>query len=275
MEHCNLQSLINALEYGTNLHIGVLFFGNYGNPKLKVSYENTIHPSKVCTQFKDSLYGYKKCFKCRNLAIKKALKEKKSFGGVCINGVYEYTHTVLENDNIICIIFIGNIIPDEKNNQKLTKKIGDKKHLLLSMEKEFDYKKCETFGIIIESYIKLLLNDQEHTQLYTSYNALIENIKTFIRANIENDIPISKLAQIFHYNEKYLGRLFKKETNMTYNEYILSKRIAKAEFLLRKTNDTIINIATVSGFNNVTYFNRVFKKHFNITPTEYRKTHTF
>ena len=67
--------------------------------------------------------------------------------------------------------------------------------------------------------------------------------------------------------------MFKKEIGITYSEYIISKRIAKAQFLLKNTTDTVINIAAISGFNNVTYFNRVFKKHLRLTPTEYRKLH--
>ena len=271
MNHCNLQSLIDALEYGTNLHIGVIFFGNYGNEKLKVSYDNTIHPCKVCSEFKKTSKGLKKCFKCRNLAIQKAIKEKKSFGGICINGVYEYTHTIVENEDVICIIFIGNIIPDDDNSQKLIYKLGNNKELLGTMEKDFDYKKCKTFGLLIESYIRLLLKDTEIIKNKSSYNALIENIKTFIDTNIENDIPIIKIADIFHYNEKYLGRLFKSETGITYNEYINTQRLNKAKFLLETKSDSIINISILSGFNNVTYFNRLFKRPFKITPSEYRK----
>ena len=274
MNHCNLQNLIDALEYGTNLHIGIIFLGNYGNEKLKVSYNNTIHPCKVCSLFKKTSNGLQKCFRCRNLAIKKAINEKKSFDGMCINGIYEYTHTVLENDDVICIIFIGNIIPDDNNSQKLIKKLGDNKELLLTMEKDFNLTKCKMLAFLIESYVKMLLNDTESTENRSTYNALIENIKTFIDSNIENDISITKIAEIFHYNEKYLGRLFKKETGMTYNEYINKQRFTKAKFLLKKTNDTIINIAMLCGFNNVTYFNRLFKKNFKMTPSEYRKTHT-
>lgn len=271
MNYCNLQSLIDALEYGTNLHIGVIFLGNYGNEKLKIDYKNTIHSCKICSEFKKTSSGLKKCFKCRNLAIKKAINEKKSFGGICINGIYEYTHCVIEKNNVICIILIGNIIPDISQSQRLINKVGNNKELLGTMEKDFDIKRCETLGILIESYIKLLLNENKSDKNLSTYNPLIENIKTFVDANIESDITITKVAEFFHYNEKYLGRLFKKEVGLTYNEYIITKRLEQAKILLKTTDNTIINVATLSGFNNVTYFNRVFRKYFDMTPSNYRK----
>ena len=76
---------------------------------------------------------------------------------------------------------------------------------------------------------------------------------------------------IFHYNEEYLGRLFKKETHMSFSDYVSKQRIERAKRLLIETNDSVVSIAVKVGFNNVTYFNRVFKKYLNMTPLEFRK----
>jgi len=79
------------------------------------------------------------------------------------------------------------------------------------------------------------------------------------------------VARLFHYNEKYLGRLFKKETGQTFKEYINKKRIQIAQNMLLNTNYTVTEIAVQTGYNNVTYFNRIFKKIKGVTPTAYRK----
>jgi len=100
---------------------------------------------------------------------------------------------------------------------------------------------------------------------------MIENIKRYITSNPGGDITLGELAGIFHYNEKYLGRLFKRETGKTLHEYINEKRVRRAEQLLRTTGENIINISERVGFNNVTYFNRIFKKIHGKSPAAYRK----
>ena len=98
-----LYDLIRYLQKGTNLHIGVLFFGSYGNELCRLPHAATIHTSPVCEQMKLGSAGFRRCFRCRNMAIRKALETKRAFGGLCSNGVYEYMHpVVLEGEVAIC-----------------------------------------------------------------------------------------------------------------------------------------------------------------------------
>ncbi len=270
MEYTNLCDMINCLQYGTKLHIGVLFFGNNGNVKCVLPNDKKIHPSPICEEFKGrGKEGFDRCFRCRNLAIRKAQKRKKAFGGICVNGVYEYTRPVVIGDETVCVIYIGNILDSEKGYEKLVNSIKGKEELFDTMEKNFNLEKCETVGKLIESYIRFLL-ERFSNKKYVE-NPLIENIKSYISANSEFNIEISHIAKIFHYNEKYLGRLFKKTTSQSINDYINDERLLKAKHLILNTDEKLIDISLNVGFKNVTYFNRLFKKKFGITPTQFRK----
>ncbi len=271
MEYSSLYDLISYLQYGTHLHIGVLFFGDYGNEKCILPHKQTIHAGKICDEFKSHEDGYRRCFKCRNLAVKKALTTKKPFSGFCINGVFEYTRPVVIENDVACIIYIGNILSE--NSEKLKSRLPEKLHLLDTLEKNFGLDDCEKVGGLLETYIRTLLENIPSCNK-NKFNPLIENIKNYIEANLEFDIKISQIAEAFHYNERYLGRLFKKETNMSFSDYISSKRLIKSKSLLKNTDFTVLDISSKLGFNNVTYFNRLFKKTFKITPTEYRKKTT-
>ena len=270
MEYNNLYDLISALSYGTNLHIGVLFFGHYGNEKLSIPYKNTIHTSKICELVKNMPGCFPKCYRCRNLAIEKALLTKKPFGGVCINGIYEYTRPVIENGNTICIIFIGNMFSEGRGEKLLQKYLIYDPTLIDSMEKNFSYQQCELLGSLIESYIRILLQTYPTSDTHSNFEPLIENLKRYMEEHLEYDIDITTLAKNFHYNRKYLGRLFKQKTGMSFHEYANHRRIARATHLLQTTNETITNISLKCGFNNVTYFCRIFKKNTGLSPTEYR-----
>lgn len=269
MKYNNLYDLITYLQYGTKLHIGVLFFGNYGNEKCILPQKQTIHAGKICDEFKSRRNGLKRCFRCRNAAIKKARETKEAFGGFCINGVYEYTRPVLLGGNLVCMIYIGNILEKTKGYDKLKTEIEGKEWLFDSMEEDFTFEKCETVAELIESYILILIEKFSSKDL-KKFNPLIENIKNYIEENLEYDMKISAIAKAFGYNEQYLGRIFKRETKMSITEYMNTRRIEKAKLLLKETCDSVINISGSVGFNNVTYFNRLFKKKTNKTPIEFR-----
>ena len=266
MEYSKLYDLINYLQYGTNLHIGVLFLGNYGNDMVNLPHRQEIHAGVLCDEFK--IKNFNKCYRCRNRAIYKAIKTKTDFGGVCINGIYEYTRPVIINDEVASIIFIGNIFNKEKGYDRLKLHIGERAWLFDTLEKNFPEEKCKEVGNLLESYIRVLL--EKHSSK-NEINPIVENIKSYIEENLEFDIKIHHVAGIFHYNEQYFGRFFKKETGKSFSDYLSLRRLEKAALLLESTNDTILSVANKAGFNNVTYFNRIFKKVYRLTPTEYRK----
>lgn len=269
MEFSNLYELIQCLQHGTNLHIGVLFFNNYGNKKCQLPYRHTIHSREVCDELKGKgKKEYKRCFACRNLAIKKALKTQKPFGGVCINGIYEYTHPVVIQGDVACIIYIGNILVDGRGREKLEKNLGERAKLINTLEKDFTYQTCAVVGNLIESYIRFLL--EKYGYQSKEENPLIENIKNYLQAYLEYDISVSHITSVFHYNQQYLGRLFKKETGLSIREYILQQRIDRAQLLLENSGDTVSEIASRVGFNSVNYFNRHFKNKYGMSPTQYR-----
>lgn len=269
MEYSNLYELIQCLEYGTNLHIGVLFFKDYGNEFCQLPFQHTIHAREVCDELKSKgKQEFKRCFRCRNLAIRKAMTTKKPFGDICVNGVYEYTHPVVLQGDVACVIYIGNILAEGKGQEKLEKQLGEKRGLIETLEERFSYQRCSTVGNLLESYIRFLL--EKYGYRNRSTNPLIENIKNYLQSNLEYDISVSHITSVFHYNRQYLGRLFKKETGFSIKEYILIQRMERAKTLLENSSDTVIEIANRVGFNNVTYFNRQFKARFGVTPSQYR-----
>lgn len=269
MKYSSLYDLITFLQYGTKLHIGVLFFGDYGNSKLNLPRSHKIHSGNICEQLKLQESGYRRCFACRQLAVKKAIREKKEFAGLCINGIYEYTRPVLINNECACMIFIGNILEKSTGLPRLQKHLREKEDLIHSLEPDFTIEQCKALGAVLESYIRILL--EQFPTKESNFNPLIENIKNYINLNLEFDIKLSEIADIFHYNEQYLGRLFKKETGQNVIDYVNRQRLLYAKKLLEETQDKVVEIAAKSGFNNVTYFNRLFQREYRLTPTQYRK----
>lgn len=268
--YANLSELITFLEYGTKLHIGVLFFGNNGREALHLPYQSTIHASPVCDEMKSHHNGFSRCYRCRKAAIAAALDRKCGFGGLCINGVYEYTHPILWEGEVMGIVFIGNILPP--NSKKITHRLGTKCDLLDTMERNFSAERCERVGVLIEAYVRMLLQLAPKEQ--TDFEPLVENLKRYIEDNLEYTLDLSLLARMFHYNEKYLGRLFKRKTGESFSAYVNARRVERACRMLQGGSDSITAIAIRVGFNSVSYFNRCFRARMGMSPVQYRAQRT-
>lgn len=91
-------------------------------------------------------------------------------------------------------------------------------------------------------------------------NELICNILIYINDNYKNKISINHLQQKFFYNRYYIMKLFKKEIGISITEYINSLRIYKAIKNMEESNQSMLNIALISGFNSLEYFSETFKK---------------
>ena len=95
-------------------------------------------------------------------------------------------------------------------------------------------------------------------------------MKRYADEQYTENLTLHELGATYRKNEKYLGRLFKHEIGISFSDYVLAKRLKRAEKLLKTTEEKIIEIALECGFNNISYFNRVFKEKNGISPSEYR-----
>lgn len=276
MNYSSLYDLIKALETGTKLHIGVIFFGLKRDALLTLPYDSTIHSSEYCWKIKENREDARKCFRCRQLAIRKAIRGKKAFGGLCLYGVWEYTHPIIIGGNTVGIIFIGNIYTAEKGRSIIMKRLEKRglshnaEHLISTMEPSFDISQCESCCRVIESYIRLL-RFADGADSSSAKKQVIADIVGFIEENLSGSISIKTISELFHYNEKYIGRIFKKQMGCSIRAYIYDRRVKRAMILLRESDASITAIATQTGFENVSYFNRCFRQITGLSPTQYRQ----
>ena len=99
-----------------------------------------------------------------------------------------------------------------------------------------------------------------------------EYIIEFINQNLSDEsLSLKKVAGIFFYNEKYLSMLFKKNMRITFSKYVNNIRIEYAYKLINDGNNSIKNIAKLSGFSDSSYFSKVFKNFTGVSPLEYIK----
>ncbi|WP_028309057.1 response regulator transcription factor [Desulfitibacter alkalitolerans] len=107
--------------------------------------------------------------------------------------------------------------------------------------------------------------------LMSNNNKVLGNrVIEYIKVNYDKDISINVIAQHFHFSPSYISRLIKRETGISYSEYINQIRLHHAKLFLKNSSLKIQSIANQVGYNDVSNFNRVFKKCVGIAPSKYR-----
>ncbi|MBQ7104254.1 MAG: helix-turn-helix transcriptional regulator [Bacilli bacterium] len=100
-------------------------------------------------------------------------------------------------------------------------------------------------------------------------NKLICDILDYIDININKEISIEELSNLFFFDRYYIMKLFKKELNITIINYIKSMRVYNS-LKDYKYNNQIIRIALNNGFNSLEYYSETFKEIVKISPREYK-----
>lgn len=263
-----LQDLITMLEYGTNYHVSIEFFNRDLQHVFQLPHKRRIHSTPFCDEVKERR-GLADCLKCKGKAMDKARRSGKPFGGRCVNGVYEYCYPIFVKGGFIGIIFVGNIINDEQAFLEKSGLSADSP-LLDTMERQMDDETCLKICKVIASYILMLSENLPEINSGKRINATIAAVQSYVDCYFYLDISLSEIARMYHYNEKYLGTLFKKQVGKSFHDYLNHKRLHRAKTLLEQTGSSVLTIALRVGFNNVTYFNRLFREYYGMTPSQFR-----
>ncbi len=86
----------------------------------------------------------------------------------------------------------------------------------------------------------------------------------------DENLSLSCFAEAFSLSESNMSRKIRTLTGENFLSYVNRRRIEHACLLLKTTNDSVLHIARVSGYENDITFRRIFKKYMGMTPGEYR-----
>lgn len=99
----------------------------------------------------------------------------------------------------------------------------------------------------------------------------VDVIADYIAQNAHRPISLEELSQKFSYSKNHIINLFKKEYQMTPIEYLIAKRIERAQWLLEASGDTMEVIAEQCGFSGYSHLYKAFIKKHGKTPGKWRR----
>ena len=96
-------------------------------------------------------------------------------------------------------------------------------------------------------------------------------VLAYIDANIGEPITLANLATAAGLSRMYFARQFRAATGVRPHEYVLRRRVERAQQLLTATSDALVDIALSVGFQTQAHFTTVFKKIVGNTPRQWRR----
>jgi len=166
---------------------------------------------------------------------------------------------------------IENVVFKEKPSSEEAEKLFS---YLSQMLKSVDDKRQENklrFISLLYDFFYQLLTDYKIEQKKAadaSYYGIsrISPVMAYVEKEFRNKITLNEVAEILNVTPEHMCRLFKKYTDMTFNEYLMSLRISAFYQSLQNTNQKISVILEECGITNYKVFIREFKKTFGKTP---------
>lgn len=174
------------------------------------------------------------------------------------------------------------IFADDKKNVILVSKIDDMlEWITLGNQLEVEiskYLKCNVIieqanvssGILKIKDVYLTIKNNVNEKKKCSPMALL-TIKYIEENYYSNELNINDVSDKLEVTSSYLSKLLKKETGLSFIEYLTNIRIKKAMYIMEDPTIKIYDVAELVGYSNQHYFCRAFKKVVGFSPTKYKR----
>ena len=98
----------------------------------------------------------------------------------------------------------------------------------------------------------------------------LEPAVLYVEANFPEKLRLATAARLCHLSPFQFSRNFKKETGVTFRDFVVRRRINHAAQLMKQSQTSVTEAAFVVGFNDLSYFARMFRKQYGISPSRFR-----
>ncbi|MBP3965670.1 response regulator [Paenibacillus lignilyticus] len=131
------------------------------------------------------------------------------------------------------------------------------------------YDTLDSLRIQVESYLVSIAADFRKN--WVPQSQIISEAEKVIQRNYGDNLTLHTVSLEVHVTPVWLSKLFKKEKQQTFLEYLTEVRIEKAKEMLGDVANKIYQVSQEVGYRDPVHFTKLFKKNVGHTPKEYRK----
>lgn len=102
-------------------------------------------------------------------------------------------------------------------------------------------------------------------------DVLYDRVREYVDSNIDTSLRMKTLAGLSDLTDHAFSRAFKARTGMSPYQWVIERRLARAEQLLRGSKMSLAEIAFAVGFSSQSHMTTLFSQRTGVTPAEFRK----
>jgi AraC family transcriptional regulator len=100
----------------------------------------------------------------------------------------------------------------------------------------------------------------------------LARVREYIDANLEGEnLTVARLAKVAALSQFHFARAFKAAVGKSPHQYVSANRLERAKELLRRGDQSLLDIAVALNFSTQANFTRAFRKGTGMTPGRYRR----
>lgn len=113
------------------------------------------------------------------------------------------------------------------------------------------------------------VSHKEKNEEISVNDLIIEKACLYISENLSKDIAMIDVADYVHLSTSHFGKIFRKNIQMGFSNYLTKVRMDKAIELLKEGRHKVVDISKMVGYQNCNYFIKNFKDYTGYTPKKY------
>ena len=139
------------------------------------------------------------------------------------------------------------------------------------LREPLDYVNADTYYDYLENWIRKMQQlIMEEFDDYKNKEKIMQAI-LYIKENFKSDLNMAVVSNCISMNYSLFSLNFKQYTGMNFVNYLKKIRVDEAKRLLEDTDEKIIDISKMVGYENDKHFMKIFKSVCGVSPSEYRK----
>ena len=160
---------------------------------------------------------------------------------------------------------------ENESTPKKTTLSKEQHNSFMNLVEEYQKRKTreEKLGILakILAFLRVCFTKADYAE-FLEKDAIshTDKIIMIIEKGFQN-LTVSEVAELTHYNSDHLNRVFKSEMGVTVKHYLVLRKLAEAQKYLCM-GKSVKEACRMSGFNDYSNFLRTFKKYLGYTPGE-------